>query len=307
MIVLVMGGQFGSEGKGEVCSWLAATETFDLIIRLASPNSGHTFTYNSVSYIMRQLPATWKSQDTTIYLPSGSIINSEVLESERNLLLSNNYKSDIVISPYATLVNRNDIGTSMCSTGTTREGVGETRAKRSLRQAVQIGGYESKKINKILGNPDSKILVESSQGYGLSLHSHFYPFVTSIDINPYQILSDSDIPYGIHKVKIYMVIRTFPIRIAGNSGVLEEEISWEDIGIVPELTSVTKLERRIGLFDCKQVSEAASRCRPDKLILTHLDYIPAKNRENFLKEIETKLSRVVDFVGLAPGKIIRRK
>ena len=43
MIDIVMGGQYGSEGKGSVVSWLAAQKKYDLVIRTGSPNAGHTF------------------------------------------------------------------------------------------------------------------------------------------------------------------------------------------------------------------------------------------------------------------------
>lgn len=308
MIKIVIGGQFGSEGKGEVCAWLASQEQFDLVIRIASPNSGHTFTCDARKYIMRQLPCTWKAQDAPIYLPSGSIINAEVLAKEIQLLRNSGCKSPIVVSPYASVVDPTDIGISTCLTGTTYEGVGETRAKRCLRQVKQHK-YESRfypTVQRMLADPRTHVLIESSQGYGLSSHSRFYPYCTSTDINPYQILQDADVPFGLHQVEVWMVIRTHPIRIAGKSGPLLNETNWQYLGVHEEYTSVTKKVRRVGMFDSAQVREAVSRCRPTRLVLTFLDYITDELIKGYLLQLERSIGRQIDYISTGPGKIERR-
>ncbi len=324
VITLVMGGQFGSEGKGSVCSWLSKHNNYDLIIRLSSPNSGHTFYHFGEKYIMKHLPSTWKSQDSPIYLPSGSVINMGILEHEIFLLRNQNYISPICLSPAATLIDQEDIGDKTNEKiGTTYQGVGKARAKRCERRArtaLYTSLVDLEDIPKILENPNARILIESSQGFGLSLHYKFYPFCTSTNITPYQILQDSDIPFGKHNVNVWVVIRTYPIRIAGNSGPLKSEITWKDLRkalgnhIKDEYTSVTKKIRRVGEFDSEQVKEMLTICNPSKLVLTFVDYLfpGAEGKEKmsflkvYLKEIESNINRNINNLGMGPGKIIGR-
>ncbi len=71
-----------------------------------------------------------------------------------------------------------------------------------------------------------------------------------------------------------MVARTFPIRIAGNSGPLLDELSWADVGVAPEYTTVTKKERRVGAWDGGLVRKAvkANGGRRVSLALSFFDY-----------------------------------
>ena len=98
------------------------------------------------------------------------------------------------------------------------------------------------------------VMIEGTQGYGLGLHRPEYPRVTSSDtraidflamagINPWTSFVD---PNGF---SVWVVVRAFPIRVAGNSGPLFEETSWEELGLPVELTTVTKKPRRVGRWD----------------------------------------------------------
>ncbi len=41
-VTVVVGGQFGSEGKGKVAHWLARELRASTAVRVGGPNSGHT-------------------------------------------------------------------------------------------------------------------------------------------------------------------------------------------------------------------------------------------------------------------------
>ncbi len=40
---VVVGGQFGSEGKGKVAAFITRQENIDICVRCGGPNSGHSF------------------------------------------------------------------------------------------------------------------------------------------------------------------------------------------------------------------------------------------------------------------------
>ncbi len=82
-----------------------------------------------------------------------------------------------------------------------------------------------------------------------------------------------------------MVVRTFPIRVAGQqAGPLDNEISWttlqEESGSARELTeftTVTRKMRRVARFDVNVVREACQVNRPTGLVVHGLDYLGAEN------------------------------
>jgi adenylosuccinate synthase len=143
------------------------------------------------------------------------------------------------------------------------------------------------------------ILIEGTQGFGLSLlHSPCYPYTTSKDTTAAGFLSEVGLsPFDVDD--IILVIRTFPIRVEGNSGCLKNEISWDDINKTPELSSVTKKVRRIAEFDSETVKKAITSNRPTKIVLNHLDYIKKNQRGIFVEEIQKSIGAKINYIGLS--------
>lgn len=75
-----------------------------------------------------------------------------------------------------------------------------------------------------------------------------------------------------------MVIRTYPIRVAGNSGPMENEISWDELSRrtgmdLCERTTVTKKVRRVAEFDDGLFLNSCTLNAPTELALTFADYV----------------------------------
>ena len=164
------------------------------------------------------------------------------------------------------------------------------------------------------------VIIEGTQGYGLSvLHSHHYPFVTSRDTTASGFLSEAGLsPLDVENV--VMVIRAFPIRVAGNSGPLKNEITWEALRNLSgaktdltERTSVTNKIRRVGTFDSEIVNLAIQVNRPKHIVLNHLDYVDrsifnkkfvSKKATDFITDINNSIDGNIDFVGTGPGIVL---
>ena len=167
-------------------------------------------------------------------------------------------------------------------------------------------------------------IIEGTQGYGLGLHTGgFYPFCTSRECTPYALWAGTGINPKISNSDTIMVVRTYPIRVGGNSGPLENEITWEDLEImsegyvkVPEQTTVTKKVRRIAEIDFGLLSRAALQTTPDYIALTFLDYKFPKvagmswdeiinnghlDVVEYVKDIENHLRTPVGIVSTGPG------
>lgn len=122
-------------------------------------------------------------------------------------------------------------------------------------------------------------MIEGTQGFSLSLNHGPYPYCTSRDILASSLLSDVGISPRMCG-EIIMLVRSYPIRVAGNSGPLKDEIDWatvtKEAGYPHELiekTTVTKRVRRVGRFDIDQVIEACLLNRPTQIALTFADYV----------------------------------
>ena len=86
------------------------------------------------------------------------------------------------------------------------------------------------------------------------------------------------------KAKCYFlkIIRVHPIRVGntkdGHSGGCysdQKEITWDEIGVEPETTTVTGRQRRIFTPSPQQFMEALIACQPTDVFLNFINYDPA--------------------------------
>ncbi len=322
---IVIGGFFGSEGKGSVVSWLATQRQFDMAIRTGGSNAGHTFlAEDGKLYKMQQLPCTWSAQPLCpLYIPAGGIISLDRLEIESKWV----NPTPIWISPSATIIT--DDAKNMqkgITTGSTFEGVGGARALKAIKKATiardyrpNLSSHFSNTPRKVLDDPKASILIETTQGFALSIDWERYPYCSSGNVTTYRALDDAEVPFGVHDIDVWMILRTYPIRIAGNSGYLYREISWKELRerhgnhIPDEQTTVTKKTRRVGEFDSYVAKEAIRRINPGKIVLTFVDYLfPNIGSTGITDEVrrcvngfEGQIGRSIDYVGIGTGKIVR--
>lgn len=139
------------------------------------------------------------------------------------------------------------------------------------------------------------ILLEGTQGSGLSIFHGAYPHVTSRDTNVAGCLAEAGIsPSRIRK--ILMVIRPMPIRVGDpdgdqghTSGELKHSTSFDKIaefaGLeakalnAAEKTSTTKRNRRVGWFEWDQFRKACALNAPTDIVLTFADYLKSTNSQ----------------------------
>src|SRR4051794_29234255 len=82
-VTVVVGGQFGSEGKGKVAQHLARDRDAAAVARVGGSNSGHTgMTEGSEREVLRQLPTAALLPDVHCVIPAGSYVDVPVLLDE---------------------------------------------------------------------------------------------------------------------------------------------------------------------------------------------------------------------------------
>lgn len=279
----VVGGQFGSEAKGHTAYQLL--NLADQIgrrvaaVRVGGPNAGHTIVLpNGETVALRCLPVGAAIPGCICVISAGSEIDPVVLHHEVKLLEANGYdiKSRLLIDQYATVITQDHIAQEVGSdlnarTGSTAKGIGRARADRIMRTAPIVRDSEdfkmfdtgdtSRFLRKLADPLRYTIVIEGTQGYGLGLHTRFYPQTTSGDCRSVDLLAQSGIHPYLASVHSWVVFRPYPIRVAGNSGPLIAETTWERLqtmnpAIPVELTTVTKKRRRVGGWDGALAREA---------------------------------------------------
>ena len=274
---VVVGGQFGSEGKGAVAAALVERYFGEgaqaMSVRVGGPNAGHTaYDYEGRRWALRQVPVGVVKNDAgPLVIASGSEIDLEVLAGEVNALeeAGHSVRSRLFIDEQATVIEAVDKKTEAAGGftgkfGSTAKGIGAARARRLRREAPIARDYatELRKLGMLadtniviptnMETTGMPVVIEGTQGYGLGLHAGWYPYCTAGDIR----VCDALAQVGIHahhpaidRIEPWVVLRAFPIRVAGNSGPMANETTWQDLGLPEEKTTVTQLVRRVGEWD----------------------------------------------------------
>jgi len=301
---VVVGGQFGSEGKGAVAAYLCGEIRKNLLaIRVGGPNAGHTVigncppgcpdnfdhkittsavsgaahTPNTHPWRLRQIPvAAVSNREAMLLIADGSEIDPDVLISEIEQLDAAGYRASdrLVVSGQATVITQEHKDREISLTraiGSTGKGIGAARADRIMRRAMLYSDLDSDLpgqrvedsswlARQFLRGNQGSVVVEGTQGYGLGLHTGYYPTCTSNDARAIDFLAMAGIsPWQVtqEELTIWVVYRLHPIRVAGNSGPLSGETTWENLGLPQELTTVTRKVRRVGVWDPTLAAQAA--------------------------------------------------
>ncbi|MFZ0889249.1 MAG: adenylosuccinate synthetase [Candidatus Binataceae bacterium] len=333
-VTVIVGGQFGSEGKGKVAHALAREKGAKIAIRVGGSNSGHTVVNSDgQAVVLRQLPTAALLPGVLCVLGAGSYIDPDILlqEMERTGLRSDCLRIDpnaAVITDRekqeeASTTLRQSIGSTLSGTGAAvGRRIGRVRGLRLAKDEPRLQPFLTR-VPELLRSylkSGERLILEGTQGFGLSvLHSPDYPYVTSRDTTAAAFLSEAGLsPLDVDEV--VLVIRAFPIRVAGKSGPLPKEVDWRTVALESglredfvEYTSVTRTVRRVGRFDPEVVRQAILVNRPTAVVLNHLDYVDASARErnapssrssSFVAEVEQSISRRIGYFGFGPSSLV---
>ena len=279
----VVGGQFGSEAKGHVTAQLlqrlCTKYSNPINVRVGGPNAGHSAQAYSTHHVvaLRTIPiGALVDPSINLVIAAGSEIDPDVLyhevemlEQEHNITVMHR----LVIDQYATILQTRHIESEVLSdlnarTGSTNKGIGAARADRLMRKATIVRDYPFRMpftvcdTTQMLNHTQQPVVIEGTQGYGLGLHTAQYPQTTSGDCRAIDLCAQAGVfPTAQRPIHVWLTVRTYPIRVAGNSGTLSNEVDWDTLhqrnsNINPEYTTVTKKMRRVGEWDAELVRAA---------------------------------------------------
>jgi adenylosuccinate synthase len=313
LVDVLVGGQYGSEGKGNIANYLAPE--YDILVRVGGPNAGHVvFRAGDSPYTFRQLPSgALANRDAVLVVGAGAVVSlPDILREIAQLSVS---VDKLIVDPQAMIIDQQDIDWETNNLkeqiGSTAQGVGNATARKILNRQVGSDVRLARDIPDLKHyvrdsveffahalSSGQRILLEGTQGTSLSIHHGHYPHVTSRVTTAAGCLAEAGISPR-HTRRVIMVCRTYPIRVGntqtGNtSGYMSKEITLEEISRrsgVPledlqktEKGSVSKRARRVAEFDWAQLRRSLVLNGPTDIALTFVDYFDVDNREAYRYE-----------------------
>jgi len=326
---IVIGGQFGGEGKGTVVAALNKWHNFDVLVKGGGPNSSHSYGEQGNIRRVRMIPCGTEFGASYIVFPAGCLIYPKLLFKEIEEV---GFKGEVIIDDNAGIIEECQIENQSKdpfydTAGSTRTGTGMACSYRALRRLkiakdeILLRNYTGNTREFILSSlkKGKKILIEGGQGYGLSNYHGLYPYVTSRDTTVNEFMSQLGLGPKFLTETI-MAIKCLPTRNKNGLGVLQNELN--DDFINNHFSTLSEygggsynggdILRRVALFDFKLLRDATTANTPDYLALTGLDkleYLINESElikeyyvsiESFKKRIETEINIPIIFEGWGP-------
>lgn len=214
MNVVIIGAQWGDEGKGKIVDYLA--EDAKYVVRYSGgPNAGHTIVVDGKQFALHQVPSGILYKDKAVFLGSGMVIDAEALFDELKMLKDNGIdwegrvfisdRAQLILPKYRTMDKERDAQRKR-PIGTTGRGMGIAYAEKAHRDGVRLAdldwaekmaefdgedlAYINKYKNQLLSMrvdlvakmhefKNDNILFEGAQGAMLDIDSGTYPYVSS--------------------------------------------------------------------------------------------------------------------------------
>lgn len=145
--VVVVGAQWGDEGKGKVVDWL--TEQVDGVVRFnGGHNAGHTLVINGKKTVLRLIPSGVMHPTMTCYLGNGVVVSPQAFfgelqslreagcEAEHRMRVSGN--AALVMPYHVALDHAREAAAGAKKIGTTGRGIGPTYEDKVARRGVRV-------------------------------------------------------------------------------------------------------------------------------------------------------------------------
>ncbi len=153
--VVVVGSQWGDEGKGKIVDWLSSQA--DVVVRFqGGHNAGHTLVIDGVTYKLRLLPSGIVRKNKISIIGNGVVVDpwallDEIEEAKSKAVEIN--ENNLILSEAATLIlpfhremdeiREDTAGKSKI--GTTRRGIGPAYEDKVGRRSIRVMDLVSKK------------------------------------------------------------------------------------------------------------------------------------------------------------------
>jgi adenylosuccinate synthase len=163
--VVVVGSQWGDEGKGKIVDWLS--ERADVVVRFqGGHNAGHTLVINNVTYKLNMLPSGVVRGGKLSIIGNGVVIDPWALLTEiekireqnipispENLRIADN--APLILPLHGNLDRAREEALGKAKIGTTGRGIGPAYEDKVARRAIRVGDLADLDV---LGDKIDKLL-----------------------------------------------------------------------------------------------------------------------------------------------------
>ena len=320
---IIVGGFFGDEGKGKIVAHIACKDKPVIISRGGvGPNAGHTVQVGEREYCVRMVPSGFVYKEAKLCIGSGVLVDPRVLKQEVEML---DVKGRIFVDKRCGIITEDHIRRDKESAhlskkiGSTGSGCGPANSDRVMRISPQAKDVHElaeylldvpKAIDDEL-KQGRTVLLEGTQGFGISLYYGTYPFVTSKDTSASQIAADNGVgPTRIDDVIV--VFKAYPTRVGEGPFSTEMTSEKSDSMGIQEFGTVTHRKRRIGGWDGDMARYSAMINGCTQAAITGIDHVDktcfgvteygklTKKAKNFLKIAEDEIGSPITLISTGP-------
>jgi adenylosuccinate synthase len=311
MKVVIIGAQWGDEGKGKIVDYLAGES--QIIVRYAGgANAGHTIVSAGQEYALHLIPSGVLYPDKVVILGAGMVIDPVALFAELDMLNGRGIdttgrvfisdRAHLVLPRYIQIDRERDAARKK-PIGTTGRGIGATYSMKSDRDGIRLAdiGWQEKlndldpgdraflapyqarlqgmaiDLSEYLSrHQNAQVLFEGAQGTLLDLDQGTYPFVSSgISCAAGAAIGGCIGPRALDRV--LGVFKAYSTRVGNGPFPSEFDADSEDAlcrfirDTGREYGVTTGRPRRCGYLDLVALRYACLTNSLDSLIMTHLD------------------------------------
>ena len=148
MVDVLLGLQWGDEGKGKIVDFFA--KDYDVIARFqGGPNAGHTLYVQDKKIVLHQIPSGVFHSNTTNLIGSGVVLDPVVLKKEcdlvasfgvdlrKNLFISE--RTHLILPTHRALDKASELSKGNQKIGSTLKGIGPTYMDKTGRNGLRVG------------------------------------------------------------------------------------------------------------------------------------------------------------------------
>jgi len=153
MVDVILGLQWGDEGKGKIVDYFAPN--YDIIARFqGGPNAGHTLYVNDRKVVLHQIPSGIFHQHTVNLIGNGVVLDPVTLKREcdivasfgidvkKNLFISE--RTNIIVPTHRALDKASELQKGDSKIGSTLKGIGPAYMDKTGRNALRAGDLKDK-------------------------------------------------------------------------------------------------------------------------------------------------------------------
>ena len=280
IVDVVIGMQYGDEGKGKIANQMAASGEYDYVVRFnGGGNAGHTIYLNGEKIVTHLVPCGVLHGIPSV-IGNGCVINTQKLFEELEYLEGLGFDTSILkIAENAHIITPEHIEEDSKDTkiGTTRTGNGPC-----YRDKVGRTGLRAKDVpelqpylvdmHSLIHSAPNKFLAEGAQGYWLDIDFGDYPYVTSSNTGVGAVLNNG---FNYKQVRdVVGVIKCYSTYVGAKDYQQVHDDRFEKLReIGQEYGATTGRPRQIDWLNLDEVNQACQMNGVTKLIVNKMDVL----------------------------------